>query len=261
MARPGRLTPVILVAGLASAIVATSWGVWHRSGDWLASYWAAKTCAAPDDEVQPQIARIAGIGAPGIPSLVALLGSDRILVRQAARQALWEEMDRWQSLPREESVARRETLVESLACQAGKFSPAARAEAADLADRMLRQPIGDGDGLPPRILTLCEQVCRAAIEGGPTLPLSDPPTPADAVPFPLSSFTPLPGGGLPLDLSPLPDVSPSPPGALPSESAIAPTDVPKPLPEPPSDPRARALRPPVSFANQSGRIETGTIRQ
>jgi hypothetical protein len=123
--------------------------------------------AAPQSQVEWRVRQIAQMGEPGIPVLVAALGSERTVVADAAREAIWDEIAQWEKLPVREALPRVVALAQALGAAAGRFDPAARADAACLATRLLQWPLGQPNNAPRRMVAACESVLRLAAADGP----------------------------------------------------------------------------------------------
>jgi hypothetical protein len=96
-----------------------------------------------------------------LTELAALLGSDRLCVAEAVRQALGDEMRRWPSLDPDSRRRRQLILARALADQIELFSPDARCVASDIALRILAVIPGT-DASESAIVAACDQVLRAS---------------------------------------------------------------------------------------------------
>jgi hypothetical protein len=180
--------------------------------------------AADDGQIEGPLRSLAAIGEPALPALACALASDRATERQVARRVLIEEVDRWELLPADAVETRLAALARSLAASAPKMDIENRRVASDLAMRLILWPRAGGSASCPW-LTDCEAVLASAAERKPQ------PTQVAAIqlvakagfasPEAQQSLAPtefadsgaslpekaeLPGGELPLDMSPMPDV-------------------------------------------------------
>jgi len=156
--RVGWLLPI---AG-AGAISALLWLVGFAPIDRLLAWkWRCQIDAADDREALGEVRRIAGLGEAGLADLAPLLGSERLCVAEAVRQALDDEMRRWPRLDPDSRRRRQLILARALADQIELFSPDARCVASDIALRILAV-IPATDASESAIVAACDQVLRAS---------------------------------------------------------------------------------------------------
>jgi hypothetical protein len=179
----------------------------------LAARWQARLAELPDAQLEPELRRIAALGDAGIPVLVRAIASPREVLAASARNALLDELTRWELLPPARAKAKLAILAEALSNMASNFDPPARRFAADLAMRILHWPHEDGDPNRPALLAHCEAVlAAAAIRPGANLSIAADPTGAAALGSSdnsdsnerLANLTRLPGGGLPFEMANMP---------------------------------------------------------
>lgn len=144
---------------------------------------------------------------------------------EAAREAIWEEIRRWESLPARESSPRLASLAEFLARHCESWNPAARADAADLAARILQWPLDQETVARNRVVAACEKTLRLGLNerSGTVLPpstaLADSSESVEQASrqdrqAALSSLGKVPAGGLPIEIAPFPERD-ADPAALP----------------------------------------------
>ncbi|MGW8258134.1 MAG: hypothetical protein ACWGMZ_11660 [Thermoguttaceae bacterium] len=105
---------------------------------WIAAnYWRVQLDAAPDDNVQLIVDKIANLDKAGIPKLANALGADRECISWAAKQELLRKLDYWQVLSNTEINLRLKIMAEALAKEVDNFRSSARTDAADLAAKIL----------------------------------------------------------------------------------------------------------------------------
>lgn len=212
------LISLLLGAGLAGVLLLA----YGPAARYLAQYWQRQLDTARDEEIPLRLQQIASLGNAGLPCLVVGLGASREAIARAAKQTLWDELERWKSLDRSEYQPKLQLLAQTLAAQVSGFGPTARCDAAELAVRILREFPAVARG---NILTACETVLRqtasdrrllADREPGerlghaPASATTDSPlilaaTPAWTRPAdPLGPLAVSAGGNLPVELSPGP---------------------------------------------------------
>ena len=216
------LTTLAVTAGLLVLIV----GLWWQYPRLAAQHWRAQLDTVPDDHAGVLLRQVAALGEPGIPVLVEALGSERESVARAGKQALLEQLDRWQILRGEASSPKLAILADALAERVEQFGPTARKDASDLAARILLWPL-DSEAVDRRLVIVsCESVFRATavrrgvlLQNGLALHQTRPVEPADNPrqrPLPpataiepgasLVDLSRLPGGGLLIESFPQPAV-------------------------------------------------------
>jgi hypothetical protein len=169
------MVPLLLTLALAGVLVGLAAAVRQPLSRLLARHLGSELQTAPDGQVDSRLRRIAQMGKPGIPVLIEALGSERTMVAQGAREVIWEEIARWESLPPEEALPRVALLADRLADQVAQFNPAACTDAACLAARILQWPLDSRIVAPQRTVAACERVLRLAgvdrTRGAPTASL------------------------------------------------------------------------------------------
>jgi hypothetical protein len=157
-----------LTLAMSAGLVAAAIGLRGTYARWAAAHWRSQLAAAADDRAGPLLRRAAELGEPGMALLAESLGSPRRGVALAARQVLTDRLTAWQDFSEPGGWELQLALAEALADRVEQFGPAARSEAAELAERILASlPGADGsDGLRDcgRLLVACEKVLRAAPE-------------------------------------------------------------------------------------------------
>jgi hypothetical protein len=199
---------------------------WHlRQPEQLVGRYQKELAALGDDEVEAPLRRFAELGDAGLKALVESLASERAAVRQAAHRVLLEEVNRWELLSADTVAPRLESLTHGLAEIAPRMDAENRRLAADLALRLLLWP-HETNRQPSPWLADCEAVLAMAAERGHGRPadsaaeamlaaknakasnssqsIAGTPGLAD-IGMTLADKVQLPGGGLPLEMSPMPD--------------------------------------------------------
>jgi len=238
------LATIVLAALLVGAAMA---GLRYYSFA-LARSWGSQLSAAPEDQIEAVVRRIARLGEPGIPVLVQALGSDREAVGSWAKEAIQEEIESWNGLTASQATPRWTALADALTTQTKHFTPAGRARTADLATYILRGQGGSEPALPLAVVAACERVLwlEAADREAEARAKRQPP-------LVTAGTENLDGTGNPLEAAPLPPT-------LASQSAAPPSSKPRPphgparlaetLPDRPFSPRAGAS-PPGSDAGEA----------
>jgi hypothetical protein len=129
-----------------------------RSQSWVAGQWQAELAAARGPDAEAVLHRLASLGEPGLPPLVAALADDRPGVSLAAHRVLRDEIDRWSALDRRAASRRLLALAEALAAHAPRLRAGAPHAAVDLAQKILEQPIDTAAIDPLRLAAACQQV-------------------------------------------------------------------------------------------------------
>lgn len=216
--KSARLWGGLAVVGLSLALLAWAWHL--RQPQQLVGHYQEELAAAPDDEVEPSLRQFAGLGDAGLNALVESLASDRAAVRRAAHRVLLEEVDRWELLSADTVGSRLAALANSLAEATPRMDLENRRFAADLALRLLLWP-RTAESESRSWLTDCEAVLATAAERGRQSNGSSADAPPSKGPNDRSLSQPaisylgmsladkvqLPGGGLPLEVAPMPDVA------------------------------------------------------
>ena len=152
------LTLVILAAAAAVVIFLPALRPDYR----LARQWQAELDGLSDEQLQPQLERIAELGKPGIEVLVQALGSRRPALAQAARRVVFAEFADWQVQSLSSATPRVQHLAERLADEVASFEEAGRQSAASLAMRILQWPARLSETEHLELIAQCETVLRAA---------------------------------------------------------------------------------------------------
>jgi hypothetical protein len=214
------LVTLAMTAGLLALMV----GLRGQYARLAAEHWRSQLDTVPDDQARVLLRQVAELGEPGIPVLVEALGSQRESVAREGKQALLEQLDRWQILRARASSPKLAVLADALAERVDRFGPTARNDAADLAARILLWPLDSRTVDRQRVIASCEKVFQAStvrggelLEGGPAVGQPLPTERADIVqrrPLPvddpmelgasLVDLSRLPGGGLPIGSFPEP---------------------------------------------------------
>jgi len=156
---PRRLLTIVAMTGV---ILGLFFAGRHWSAKILAAHWQKSHETVPDDRVEILVASAARLGRPGLPVLVAALGSPRENIASAGRSWLDRQLRSWENLSNQESQRNVAALAEALASELEVFSPAARLDAARLANRLLRWRL-DGEIVDRgRFTWLCDRVLLAA---------------------------------------------------------------------------------------------------
>jgi len=219
-----------LTLAIAAGLLALATGLRVQYTQWLAEHWRKQLETVPDDQAAQLLHQVAELGEPGIPVLVEALGSQRQSVAKCGRRVLLAEIHRWEALRARESSPKLAALARALADRVDEFGPAAQADAADLAARILHWPLDNRVVDRTEVIASCHTVLRVAtldrrhatqgwpwdrpeqvalgdgqgtaglagLNGGRTTPRPIAVDSAD----PLPGLAGLPGGGLPLETSP-----------------------------------------------------------
>jgi len=151
------LLTLTITAGLV-ALVGVLRGQYAR---FLAVHWRNRLETVPDERADALVEAVAQLGEPGIPVLVEALGSERESVAGGAKRVLFGEIRRWEMLRAREYSPKLAILAKALADGVEHFGPTARADAADLASRILRLWTLDDQVVdPPEVIGWCETVLR-----------------------------------------------------------------------------------------------------
>jgi hypothetical protein len=219
-----RFKALLLTLAMTAGLLVLLVGLRGQYARLAAALWLGQLKTVPDDRARILLRQVAELGEPGIPVLVEALGSERESVAQAGKQALAEELDRWQMLRASASSPKLAVLADALAERVERFGPTARNDAADLATRILLWPLDCRAVDRRQVIASCERVFQATtVRGGVLLdgslalrpaPRVEPadarirpqrPTAADDPVEPgrwLGDLSRLPGGGLPIDSLP-----------------------------------------------------------
>ena len=146
---------------IVAIAVAGGWLVGSSAFDRLLAWrWRCQIDEADDQTAIAEVKRIGSLGEGGLTDLALLLGSDRLCVVEAVRQALADQMRCWPSLEPDARRRRQLGLARALAQQMATFSPDARCVASDIALRILSTAGGD-DAADSDLVFACDQVLRA----------------------------------------------------------------------------------------------------
>jgi len=218
---------LMLALAMTAGVVALLIGLRGPSARLAAEHWREQLDSVPDRRAAGLLERIGELGRPGIPVLVEALGSPRESVARAAKDLLCERLSRWQADHGTESARSQADLAAALAARAGQFGPTARADAVYLATRILTWLPNSRAVDRNRVIGSCEDVFRAVREAG-GLPGDDRPIVAAPVrdtfepavdadletDLAVARWSSLPGGGLPIDLTPQGEPPPPQPNEL-----------------------------------------------
>ncbi len=203
---------LLLTLLFAGGLLALGQWAWNQRTWFLARQWANRLDQATEPQVDSLVQRINELGEPAIPILVEALGSDRDVVARSAKAVIWDEMERWRTLPADQAWACLTTLAHALAGRVDRFGPEARGQAAALATRILQWP-ANGKVVGRRVVADCERVLRAvpsdsvAASQAPLASEGTASEPAKAGAVVGPSY-----GGLAVETAPLPESSSKPSG-------------------------------------------------
>lgn len=153
---------LLMTVAVASALVAFAATVAKYRSEILVAFWGGRLQRIPDDQAAAWLGRIGPLGRPGANLLAEALDSPRPAVASAARELLWSEITRSATLDPATARARLGLVVEALACRVDRFGPAAKADAARMAQQILLRPLGDAAADRGRLLEACQAVLNAA---------------------------------------------------------------------------------------------------
>ncbi len=144
-----RLGGAMLIVAIA---VGGGWLVGSPAFDRLLAWrWRCQIDEADDQTAIAEVKRIGSLGEGGLTDLAMLLGSDRLCVVEAVRQALADQMRSWPSLEPGDRRRRQLRLAQALAKHMTSFSPDVRCVASDIALRILSAAGGAGGRFGPRL--------------------------------------------------------------------------------------------------------------
>jgi hypothetical protein len=217
---------LLVTLAMTAGMLALVFGLRGQYGRLAAEHWRGQLDAVPDEDAGILLRAVAELGEPGIPVLVEALGSERESIARAGKQALSEQLERWQMLSPSAASSRLAILADALAERVERFGPPARHDAANLATRILLWPLDSRAADARRVIASCEKVFQAtSVPGGVLLEdglagrRHQPVGPADADPGrhqpataddptelgrSLVSLSRFPGGGLPIESFPKP---------------------------------------------------------
>jgi len=176
--RPRRSRALLLTLVIAAGLIAAVAGLRGQYARFLAAHWRGWLETVPDERAPVLVGGIAKLGEPGIPVLVEAMGSKRESVASSGKRVLEDEISRWETLPAREYSPKLAILAEALADRVEGFGPTARADAADLAARILGPWSLDGKVVDPaEVIACCDKVFRAASD--PRQLLTESPFPVE----------------------------------------------------------------------------------
>jgi HEAT repeat protein len=153
---------MLAIVAMTGAILGVFFAGRYYTSRVLATHWRQSLKTVPDDRAEMLVASAARLGRPGLPVLVAALGSQRESVSSAGRLWLDRQVRSWENLSNRETQRNVASLAEALASDVDSLSPAARLDAARLANRLLKWRL-DGEIVDRRRVTwLCDRVLHAA---------------------------------------------------------------------------------------------------
>lgn len=242
-AKSSRAISVALTALLAAAMLAGLMWLWSAHARHTARQLASGLQRLPEDQLMPQMRRLASLGEPGLPALCDALASPRPAVAAAAGDTLREELARWELLPAASSGPKLALLSQRLARQANSPGSGDPRQLADLAERLLAWPRADVLEMS-QVTANCHQILDALADASPPPRLlahtaSSPlrRLKADAVRAALATSEEAPRGATADFIEPT-----SPPDeALPKEAPKAPVEPPPPALLPAEISEARPL--------------------
>ncbi len=240
--RKPRWMKAIGVALGAAALAAAAIWAWHiRRPELQAERLRSMLAADSDQQAEQRLREIAELDEAGVPTLVALLASDRVILRDGSRALILEAIEHWELLTPEAAAPKLAGLARALAKNAPQFEARDRRFAADLATRLIDWPSGAGSPNRDQLLADCETVLSALrlADAAPARNGADADSGAaksnatnEPINLSLPALARLPGGGLPVEMEPLPKkiaqanirkpaapVAPSEPNRLPDEIA------------------------------------------
>jgi hypothetical protein len=154
--------PVIVI--VAAVGIWAAYAVISGTRERFASaYWRRELAAAPDDEVENTIRKIAESDAAGIEILVEALDSDREVVARAAKQELFARLAHWLTFADGKYAMRLKGLAEALAGGVVVFGPDGQKDAADVAELILLKLPTDGGDARQKTVAACAKVLRIAL--------------------------------------------------------------------------------------------------
>lgn len=153
---------LVVILAMTTVILVVFFLARHCGSHILAAHWQQSLDTVPDDRAEMLVASAARLGRPGLPVLVAAMGSPRQSVSAAGRTWLKRQMKAWENLADDDAQRNVAALAETLAAELDRFDPATRLEAARLAQRLLMWRL-DGDVVNrARVTWLCDRVLHAA---------------------------------------------------------------------------------------------------
>ncbi|MFO7903736.1 MAG: hypothetical protein ACQESR_09225 [Planctomycetota bacterium] len=213
-----------------------------RPSGMMASHMGKQLSVIPDRLVEKHVQQIAKLDLSGTRVLVEALDHQRDVVSSSAANALHSQLDRWERLSPSESGRRVSRLARMLAARVDQFEAASRNVAADLALRILHWPVRSQAVSKADLIADCERLLRKASSREPSQmedPAASEPPSGATVPAshavsstqasagivdPLADAR-LPGGGLPIEETDIPD--PVSPLAKGSNSGSSAGDIPR----------------------------------
>jgi len=151
------LLALLIAVGLIAVVVLGLRGWLDR---FIAQHWQDRLNSVTDDRAPLLLGQAAALGDAGIPVLVEALGSRRESVARAGKRALLEELDRWEMLSPADASPKLALLAKALADHVDDFGLTARADAAQLATRILLWPLDRQAVDRQQVIGWCETVLR-----------------------------------------------------------------------------------------------------
>ena len=209
-----RKRPIFLLV-LAAAAVAGAVFAARPLGDWLlVRHYRQRISVVEGAEARVLMRQAADLGEPGIKVLVDGLGSANESVAHAAGEVIRDRMEDWKSLRTRYSSPLLARLALELSAAVEQFDGSARAEAARIAEEILKRRLDRYAVDRCQVISACRQVIRlaeATAQPGPSpgnanvdLAAEDQALPDAAArensaitSVPIAQLAALPGGGLP----------------------------------------------------------------
>lgn len=153
---------LLTIVAMTIAILGVFFAGRHYTPRILATHWQKNLKTVPDDRAEMLVASAARLGRPGLPVLVAALGSPRESVSSAGRLWLDRQVRSWENLSNQEAQRNVAALAEALASDLDRLGPAARLDAARLGNRLLKWRLDSKIVDRGRVTWLCDRLLRAA---------------------------------------------------------------------------------------------------
>ena len=170
MTRTKVLLTLSLTAGLLLSVA------WLRDpfARLAADHWRGQFDSVPDYRAWVLLEQVGELGRPGIPVLVEALGSDRESVARAAKRVLLQQLDDWEVISHYDRSRNLAVLADALADRVEQFGPTARADANELATRILSCPLDRRAVDRVSVIASCEMVLDATAIDGDRPPVGPP---------------------------------------------------------------------------------------
>lgn len=153
---------ILTIAAITVVILGVFFAGRYYTSRILAAHWQESLQSVPDDRAEMLVASAARLGRPGLPVLVAALGSPRESVSSAGRLWLDRQVRSWENLSNQEAQRNVAALAEALVSDLNSLGPAARLDAARLANRLLKWRLDGKIVDRGRVTWLCDRLLRAA---------------------------------------------------------------------------------------------------